>query len=164
MAGWTLLKDQTEWNLYRESLAAQHHLTDVVAWGRGPQHYPCLVTTLVQELKVTSCYLYPAEAAQLVAAAGSQVAAVAPPPVGPTLSDFAKSVSAHLLALFDAMESVNITNRNRHAETYARHLAMVDQYQAEDRAALAAKLSPGQQFILDEIFPKRHPDDNCPGR
>lgn len=159
MAGWNLLRSVEEWDQYRQFLAGEHTTgAPLVSWGNGPKHYPCLVASLVQADKVTSCYVYDAEAMQLLKAAGLDVAQPTVKPKGEvpghSMADFAKSVAAHLMAFYDAMESMHITTKQRHFEDYFKYLVLVDQYHADDKAALATKLGEGQEFILEQLFPQ----------
>lgn len=158
--GWSLLKSVDDWDKYKQHMQSDHALSSsLVNWGNGPKHYPCLVSSAIQPTKIMSCYTYLPDALQLVAAAGLHVTqspiAQTPDEVpGHTMADFAKSVAAHLLAIYDAMESMHITNKDRHEQDYLRYLGMVDRYHAADKADAAAQLSEGQQFILEQLFPE----------
>ncbi len=152
---WHLCKTLADWDAYRQAYATSVGLaSEVIAWGKGPQIYPCLVCSylVTATSHVIGCYVYPDDVKALVGAmnlpAASPVQPQAEPDVPPpsppdpvTKQEFEKSVSAHLLTIVKFLEDIGIIkDQSVYEACYNRFLADVDQVHADDLQRLSTDL------------------------
>jgi hypothetical protein len=109
------------------------------------------------ETSFVSCYVYVEDAQRLLQDSGHCVEKAvtnSDQVPGHSITDFATSVAANLLAIYSELEELKITNRERFQGLYAKYLAMVEQYHAEKKDEIRQGMSEGQQFLLDQLFPR----------
>ena len=165
----TIIRSVSEWQVYCCGLAQQHGLqANQVAWGSGPQAYPCLVASIrVSDLKFSTCYIYAHDAEKLIKATDASLAPtlcatapVAPPaPQQPVSAEQANllyklHMTALMFTIISEMETVSITGRERFEQAFTRNLAMVEQFHAGQRDGLGYDLNKtAQGFALQKLLP-----------
>jgi hypothetical protein len=138
---WTMLKAPPEWDQYRQQVArSQGVVPDAVAWGHGPQSYPCLVATLPtgtrpgEKLRLTSAYVYATDAEELLRAAGSgQQAPRSPDDVAlPGQKDFNRWTAAHLMVIAYYLVETRICKKDDYETKLLEALELVDSVKVDD--------------------------------
>lgn len=155
---WTLLKDRNDWNRHCTEVTAAHDMTAAqVAWGSGPVEYPCLAATLVTPpvpgglSKLVTAYVYKADAATLLNAAG--VTAETPAINNPSQSQFNRWVSAQLLAMLYFMIETRICKQEQFEDKLLEMLENVDAWKREKTDELRDRLGRAAVRSLEGYEP-----------
>jgi hypothetical protein len=136
MQSFTLLRNLSDWHAYKAASVDNYGLHGVTDWGAGPQRFPCLVSSCpIGTSRLASCYVYPADALFLLAAAKELL------PADEAGTDrrqdrFNKSAAAMFMTLVELLVDTGIVTPAVFEERHVRSLARVDQIGAADRDEL----------------------------
>ena len=154
MSGLALIRNPSEWQVYRQSMAEQASLDpSMISWGSDPVEYPCMVASRqISDTRFLSCYIYKHDARQLLQAHGELPSA----PAGSSDLSFQKQQTAFnshttalLMAIIEELESVSVIKRDRFERVLAKALARVDQVHAEGSSQLRHTLA--EQMTLGKL-------------
>ena len=138
----SLLNSADDWEKYKTmyAQAAGYHAAQV-AWGGGPDRYPCLVASykertgaLLAAKKVLSCYVYVSDAEKLMESAGTSPSPAEPPidlsevdePRSPTQHEYNHGMAAHMGAILQLLIDTGIITPEQYEKRYLAALSQVD--------------------------------------
>lgn len=157
---WALIKDRDDWNKHCTEVTASHNMTAAqVAWGNGPMEYPCLAATLVSPpvpgglAKLTTAYVYKADALALLHAAGVAVQAPGRDALSPTQDNFNRWLSAQVLTIIHFLVETRICKPGQFEEKLLEQLELVDAYKKEKTDELRERLGRAGAAVLDRLEP-----------
>lgn len=158
---WTTLKNADEWTAYQAKSAKELQiLPERINWGTAPQDYPCLVCTLFPprppgtDPKAYSAFVYPADAEELMTAAGRKFLD-RDAPVPPNQAQFNRWTAAQMLAIVHFMVETGICKKDAFEEKLLEGIELVDDYTRGKKEELKAKLTSSQLTVLDTLDPPR---------
>lgn len=178
MAGLSLIRTPAGWQEYIRSYQQRYGLAaGQVQWGQGPEHFPCLVASILAGPgKIVSCYVYPEQAQALLAVSREMGRGPAATDQGPIqeaavrtlvkhevhaqLGQSIREIAANLRAIVEELVAVGVTTPERYETLLAKHAADVDQYLAEVKEG-RARLGDGAP---DRVLRRIMPEDDCPGK
>ncbi len=166
---WTMIRNAEEWAAYCKATAARLMITsEQVAWGDGPKVFPCLVSTLLPPrpagapAKLVSAYVYPADAEELLKAAGRKF--LEPDqPVPPNQKQFNRWATAMIMAmvkndiktgLFAPMGGED-ANKSAFESRLLEEIELVDQYHGAEKERLRKSMASYETTVLDTLEPPR---------
>jgi hypothetical protein len=160
---WTMLESGADWEEHQKriTLGAGLGTGAPIAWGKGPQTYPCLVCTCVvagTQSKILSAYVYPDDAMMLCEETGMLKKEV----VNATTEQqdgFNHWVTAYLLALTRELREVGALKAEPFERSLMESLSLVDEVTAEKRDAMLAQLHPQEQTLLNRLQPRVNSGD-----
>jgi hypothetical protein len=169
---WTLLRTTPDWEAHKKEMAVAMQVpANVVAWGKGPQRFPCLVSSIIpqvipevgkHEIKVVSAYVYEDDAEALMTAAGRTVRDPDAPPV-PNQRQFNRWVAAHLLTLSHFVVETGLCAPGKGAEAgkaafedkLTESIECVDAWHSEKKAEVRQKLAGYAATVLETLDPPK---------
>lgn len=154
--GWTLICDAAALHDYRLAFCAHHGLAvERMVFGSGPVAYPCLATAVpIDASRALTAYVYPADAAELMAATAPEPA-VAAPSLGSQQEECNRVVSAHLMTLIKVMKDLKLFTDAQYEKWLTVSLAKVDQWNAEDKHQRRPRLSGSDAQVLPKLYPRK---------
>jgi len=154
-----ILRDASQWDAFKNQYARDNELPGGIAWGNGPQAFPCSVAAVyLQEThRVLTYYVYVDDARDLLAvslagddeplpAASSELQTqlddlrARHSNLAKLMREFAASSTAHLRVLVDrGLDTGFFKGREWYEQAYAAELAWIDQQNEEKRQSLDPK-------------------------
>lgn len=158
---WDLIKDREDWNRHCSAFIVANNMSPhQVVWGSGPVEYPCLAATILLPAapggtgKLTTAYVYKADALALLGAAGLTVAEPgATAPGSTTQNQFNRWVSAQMLTVIAFMVDTGICKPGQFEERMIESLEMVDAWKKGKTEELRAKLGQAGQYAMQGLDP-----------